>query len=358
MSINLNPAHWHYFAEGAANLILKSDLPEYRNKLLRVRKLAPGSPTTSDINHFYQTQVLPILGDYYVGTELVDLPPGFAAAINSRLPAEGQRNDKPLDENETQAFLMESVYDSPDYRQESFKVKSTTFTLCRLPITDANVEDNNNIQEIVLEFKPKWLVPSPNSGDTSLRCRTCALAYNRGKTPGLCPLDLVSNDAAVVERAFAAEFANLSRHLDPTVYPVAEIVARGLYQSELLDKLKQLQSLDGRGILWYDSTEEEIDDDFLTAMAARDCTLFINIKLNNVNTSPCETGEKASRAEKIVNVGGTDYSIRLKIADIDLKNPSPEKRQYWADIERGLIKENWYYKKTLPVCTSLARGTV
>jgi hypothetical protein len=354
----MDPAHWHYFAEGAANLILKSDLPEYYNKLLRMRKLVPGSPTTTDINHFYQTQVLPVLGDYYVGTELVALPAGFVAAINSRPPAEGQRNDKPLDENESHAFLMESVYDSPDYRQESFKVNSTTFTLCRLPITDGTIDDNNSIQEIVLEFKPKWLAPSPNSGDTSLRCRTCALAYKRGKNPGLCPLDLVSNDAAVVERAFAAEFASLSHHIDPVAYPVAEIVAHGLYQSELLDKLKQLQELDGRGILWYDSAQKKIDNDFLTAMAARDCTLFITIKLNYACSSSCATGGVASYAEKIVNVGGTDYPIRLKIADIDLKNPSPEKCQYWTEIERGLIEENWYYKKELPVCTSLAKGTV
>lgn len=346
------PSDWYYFAEGAANLILLSNLPKYRNQLLRVRKLAPGSPSAADINDFYQTQVLPLLGDYYVSTKLISLPKGFVASINSRPPAEGQRNDKPLDENESHAFLMESVFDSPDYRQESFKIKSTTFTICRLPSTDHTV--NDTIKEIVLEFKPKWLLPSPNSGEKSLRCRTCALAYKRGKKPGICPLDLMSESFDVIERAFTSEFSKLSSHVDTDAYPVAKIVARGLYKSEPLEKLKQLQTLDSHGIIWYNSAEKKIDQDFLTAMAARDCTLFITIKFD-VDKG---TSLTASPTAKTVRVGETDYSLSLKIADIDLKNPSAEKRKYWADIETGLIEEKWYYREDLPACKSLVSANM
>lgn len=345
MSEVLRPSDWYYFAEGAANLILVSNLPKYRNQLLRVRKLAPGSPSAADINGFYQTQVLPLLRDYYVSTKLISLPAGFVASINSRPLAEGQRNDKPLDENECHAFLMESVFDSPDYRQESFKIKSTTFTVCRLPITDCSVDDT--IKEIVLEFKPKWLLPSLNSGAKSVRCRTCALAYKRGKKPGICPLDLMSESFDVVEGAFTSEFSKLSSYIDTDAYPVAKIVARGLYKSEPLEKLKQLQSLDNHGIIWYNSGEKKIDQNFLTAMAARDCTLFITIKFDK------ETSLTASPTAKTVRVDETDYSISLKIADIDLKNPSAEKRKYWADIETGLIEEKWYYREDLPTCKSL-----
>lgn len=310
-------------------MILKSRLPQYSGTLLRVRKHVPGSPSTIQVNEFYQKQVIPVLGQYYVGTQLVKLSAGFVKAINKRKPAENQRNDTPLDEAEDHAFLMESAFDS-SLEHETVKIKSCSLTLCR---------SQQEVREIVLEFKPKWLLKSPNSGDKSIRCRTCALAFMRGKKPGICPLDLVSNEYEVVLNAFERYLDGTSEYI-PKGYPIAEIVAKALFQSPLLDQLKKLQSLDRRGILGFDE-EEELDDEFLVATAARDCTLFVSLR---------EHGEPDADTIKI---GDGEFLVGLKLADIDLKNPSKAKREYWAGIERSLVEDEWYYKTDLPSCRAL-----
>lgn len=328
----LKPGDWSYLAEGAANLILKSSLDKYAGKLLRVRKYVPGSPSTVQVDAFYKKHVIPVLKDIYVKSELVELAPGFVKSINERAPARNQRNDAPLDETETHAFLMESAFDS-NLKIESKKIKGSTLTLCR--------DEEGSIKEVVVEFKPKWLLTSPNSGEHSRRCRTCALAYMRGKNPGICPLDLVSSDYNIVQEAFKHHLKGSEEYV-PNI-PLAEIMSKTLFQAEVFDKLTQLQTLDSRGILWYDD-KEELDEDFLVATAARDCTMFVSIRKGSIALKP---------TDKVVEVGES-YVVGVKLADIDLKNPSKAKREYWAGIERSLIKEEWYYKNNLPSCRALS----
>lgn len=334
----LKPEDWEYFAEGAANMILKSRLPQYSGTLLRVRKYVEGSPSTVRVNEFYQKNVIPILGDYYVGTRLVNLSQGFVKTINEREPAETQRNDTPLDDAEEHAFLMESAFDS-NLKTNTVKIKSSLLTLCSTP-------DNGELQEVVLEFKPKWLLKSPNSGEQSIRCRTCALAFKRGKKPGICPLDLVSDDYDIVFRSFERYLDGASEYV-PNKFPLADIVATALFRSPLLGKLKKLQQLDKRGILGYNNTGEELDEDFLVATAARDCTMFVSVR--------CKLDVKTGKeSDKCVNVGGKEFVVGLKLADIDLKNPSKAKREYWAGIERSLLEDGWYTNTDLPSCRALS----
>lgn len=330
----LKPEDWQYFAEGAANMILKSDLPRYGGKLLRVRKYVPGSPSTVLVNDFYQKHVVPVLKETYVSSQLVNLSEGFVHAINIRPPAKKQRNDAKLDEDETHAFLMESAFDS-SLTITSHKIKACSITLCNSP--------SGKLEEVVVEFKPKWLLLSPNSGENSIRCRTCALAYMRGKKPGICPLDLVSEDYKVVHAAFEQNLKG-SEEFVSSEFPLSDVISKALYKSEVFEKLKRLQAMDVRGIARY-SNDEDLDENFLVATAARDCTMFVSVRIGST---------PAKNSDKIVTVGETDYIVSLKLADIDLKNPSQAKRDYWLGIERSLIDDKWYYKKEIPVCRALA----
>lgn len=329
----LSPSNWSYLAEGAANLILRSSLPQCAGKLLRVRKHVPGSPSTVQVNEFYQEHVIPVLGDTYVQSELVSLAPGFVKAVNEREPAPNQRNDAKLDENESHAFLMESAFDSK-LHTESKKIKSCTLTICK--------DDSGTQQEVVVEFKPKWLLPSPNSGSESIRCRTCALALMRGKKLGICPLDLVSNEYGTVHKAFE-KYLKGSEEYVPSL-PLADILAKTLFQADVFQKLTKLQQLDTRGILGYD-TNEQLDEGFLVATAARDCTMFVSIK---------EGDAKTKSTDEVISVGERSFVVGVKLADIDLKNPSDAKREYWAGIERSLIDDKWYYNPDLAPCRALA----
>lgn len=314
-------------------MILKSSLPQYEGRLLRVRKYVPGSPSTVDVNEFYIKQVIPVLQESYVSSELVSLSTGFVHTINERSPAANQRNDNKLDEDETHAFLMESAFDST-LQNKSHKIKSCILTLCYGP--------DGEFKEVVVEFKPKWLLLSPNSGSDSKRCRTCALAYMRGKKPGICPLDLISGDFGVVHHAFE-QYLKGSEEWVPSEYPLADILSKALFKAVIFDKLRELQKLDRKGILAYDAGAE-LDMDFLLATAARDCTLFVSIRKG-------KTAVKSS--ESVVTVGSDDFIVGLKLADVDLKNPSQAKRDYWAGIERTLIDDGWYSKDEIAPCRAL-----
>lgn len=340
--IQIDPDDWEYFSEGAANMIFKSSNPIFKNQLLRIRKKASDNSaeivTAAKINDFFQKHVRPVLGDYYVKNQLVNLPNNFAKTINSREPSPHQRNDSPLDEEEPHAFLMESVFNS-SLSASTIKGKGYQLAICKAP-------DSDDTQEILFEFKPKWLLQSPNSGDKSVRCRTCALAFMRGKKPGICPLDLVSEDYSVILKAFTQLLKDSDK--DPKLMNVnlPEIIATSLYKSDVFTKLIQLQKLDARGILWYKFHEEEVDDDFLLATAARDCTLFVTIKKPDPDY-------QLEVTDQIIDIEGSKYLSRIKLADIDYKPPSPSKREYWTGIEDKLIENDWYYRTDIQVCRAL-----
>lgn len=197
------------------------------------------------------------------------------------------------------------------------------------PVT---LEDNHGVfltdmtamgTDTVLQFKPKWLLQSPNAPADSVRCRTCALraqrqaANKQGLTlpPGAtwCPLALVSGDKEERQAAAAAILkANACDWLSDGASQLADLFA----SHSLLALLRQHQMrLDPHGILESLSEGKDLRD-LCIAMTIRDCTLFI----------------------KSCN-GKFDEKTEMKLADLDMKASKVDK---WADIERRLIDEGWY----------------
>jgi inositol-pentakisphosphate 2-kinase len=72
--------------------------------------------------------------------------------------------------------------------------------------------------------------------------------------------------------------------------------------------------LDPLGVLINDKSNEN----FRAAMTLRDCTVFVRF--------PADAAD--------------DHLIEARIGDLDLK--SPDKSQYWKDMENALIDEGWY----------------
>lgn len=204
----------------------------------------------------------------------------------------------------------------------------------------------------VIEFKPKWLVQSPNAPKDSKRCRQCArearsnaeLARSRGPLRhSFCPFDLVSKapedrfraSREIIEPEFLFT-PNSPRLSAPPLGKVERLrkvdhFTTWLGNNTLLPRLQELQiSLDRKGILKADSNDET----FLVAMTLRDCTVFLRYD-------------------------GVDGVIEARIGDLDVK--SPRKAEYWKEIERALIDEGWYLgtekeEDTQPLTCSLSRG--
>jgi len=197
----------------------------------------------------------------------------------------------------------------------------------------------HGLAETVMEFKPKWLAQSPSAPADAKRCRQCArfARVNAGHArkheapvSSYCPLDLISKCPA--ERLAAAR-----KMLAPASPSPAAMTrfAHWLETNTLLPKLHEYESqLDKKGPLFAD----ENDENFLTIMTLRDCTVFLRFQGDGKDPNT---------------------KIEARIGDLDLK--SPDKKGYWYETEKQLIDEGWYHgcensQDTQPLDCRISRG--
>ncbi len=143
-------------------------------------------------------------------------------------------------------------------------------------VTDMSAE--NYGYYACVEFKPKWLAQSPSAPSGSRMCRTCALRAMRSAgeeypKPSFCPLSLMSEDKAKVAAALDV-VTKIAKYGDTLTEAAQASLIDLLYKSPLLRLLRKLQSeKDPLGVLRTDLQNQ----DFLTAMTLRDCTLFLKV---------------------------------------------------------------------------------
>ncbi|KAF8242569.1 hypothetical protein K440DRAFT_648161 [Wilcoxina mikolae CBS 423.85] len=298
MSIPTLPAETQlsYLAEGAANVIYRLTPPS--RFLLRLRKtLASSQPNLSAYNYLSTTAYPLFPAHLLVATTLIRLPPSLLASENSRLKAleaSGQRPKKRhgmyLDTEEEFGFLVADM----------------------TPYTP---------RQILVEFKPKWVVQSPSAPEGARRCRTCALRAMKRQGDGFCPLDLASGEKRRVSRAMEFILPNKA----PKGFEVVggweeerkvlrEKVVGFLLESELMGVLKGLQKrLDPEGPLG------SMGDRFTDAMTVRDLTVFLRVDMD------------------------VDPGVECGVGDLDMKTKEGGKEEYWRATEKTLIEEGWYY---------------
>lgn len=192
--------------------------------------------------------------------------------------------------------------------------------------TDAAGDPN----EIMIEFKPKWLTQSPSAPASASRCRNCArsalrlrVGDNRTSTPArLCPLDLLlcRDDAAALDRVMAA----LASSVDPAS-PQHERLRQWFRTNTLIPQLRDAQRcLDPVGPL----TAETNEPDFLRAMTLRDCTCYVRVSLD------------------------AGMPVEAKLGDLDMKNAAVKER-HWREVEQTLRDSGCYVEEETPRQTTL-----
>jgi inositol-pentakisphosphate 2-kinase len=236
--------------------------PRLDGKLLRLRKALPSSQSNLQAYHDLHNVFFPLFpSSLLVEQDLVELPAGLLHAENAvvrKRETSGLRSKKRvglyLEESEPYGFL----------------------------VTDMTADFMKG--EVLVEFKPKWVLPSPSAPSGWKRCRTCALRAQRntkkaakGETleTGFCPLDLASGDRDRVTKAV--------RHLVPKVekLPPGQMqgllekrISEFLLETPMLSILKERQgALDKLGVLKTDPN----DLGFLRATTLRDCTVYIKV---------------------------------------------------------------------------------
>jgi len=262
-----------------------------------------------------------------VNTTLIRIPLPVLQRENSRLKEleataarPQKRHGMYLEESEQYAFLIADM--SPH--------RSVKSPIVSPPIPGAAVGTGaaETTREVLVEFKPKWVVQSPSAPATWKRCRTCALRRMKSAgehaEAGFCPLDLASYSESRVRRAVKQlvphhapkGFLHLpGKNWEDEKVLLEDKVVKFLLESPLMKVLADLQTrLDPNGPL-----ETTIGSDFLTAMTVRDLTVFLKVDMD----SP---------------VGG----VVIGIGDLDMKVAKEGKEKYWRDLERRLIRDGWY----------------
>ncbi|KAA8911070.1 hypothetical protein TRICI_003932 [Trichomonascus ciferrii] len=308
MTASLVYMGWRVYAEGGANVLYTNE-GRLAGKLLRLRKKHKYKVSTKEVYDFMKDELVPYLGNtWIIRFELVRVPRGFYSAL-------GNTKEK-LDLSEEYGLLVENA--RFDQIEDIRPSRKTDLTYGSLEIRKLQ----HGTTSVFLEFKPKWLVQSPNAPASAKCCRTCAHRAMTNRPKGFCPLDLGSGDPYRVRRAVKALLGNAVNNNE---IPLEDIVTTYFLETNLLQSLRRLQALDTRGILNYHESKD-LDKNFFLAMSSRDCTLFLEIFDQNVG------------GNTPVSVNGTYYWVKAKLADLDLKNP--KKRSQWAAVEANL--QPWY----------------
>jgi inositol-pentakisphosphate 2-kinase len=248
--------------------MIKND-PIFNHKLLRLRKSngLAADPEVQVLEKFKQLKEFfePLLTpDLILEQHLVKLPAHLVKNLNTQLtrldeasedviPARRRKNSF-LEETEQYAFLVEDMTPAFD-------------------------------QDILLEFKPKWLVQSPSAPSDWKRCRTCALQARRDFARGsvstepqsrICPLDLASGDLARVRKAVQGIVDRSKAKYSAQASIIVDKATEFLIQTPLIARLTRLQSeLDQKGPLKADLGSL----DYIKCMTLRDCTVFLKVRL-------------------------------------------------------------------------------
>jgi inositol-pentakisphosphate 2-kinase len=308
MTASLVYAGWQVYAEGGANVLYANE-GALAGQLLRLRKKHKYKVSTKEVYDFMKDDLVPYLGDVWIiHFELVRIPRGFYSVLGNSM--------EKLDLGEEYGLLVENArFTQIEDINPSHK---TDLTYGSLEIRELQ----HGTTSVFLEFKPKWLIQSPNAPVSAKCCRTCAHRAMTQRPKGFCPLDLGSGDPYRIRRAVKTLLGSVVNY---NGIPLEDIVTTYFVETSLLQALRRLQALDSRGILNYHESKD-LDKNFFMAMSSRDCTLFLEIFDQNI----------AGDTPVIVN--GTSYWVKAKLADLDLKNP--KKRSQWAAVESKL--QPWY----------------
>ncbi|CUS11979.1 unnamed protein product [Tuber aestivum] len=334
-----------YLAEGAANIIYRLSaapgappVDGYVNRLLRLRKALPSAqPNLLAYSHLLHTFHPLFPSHLLVPTTLIRVPRSVILRENVNLLQMENAGKRPAkrrglyleEEAEDYGFVILDM--SPRAIEDLPPTPPDIDGAIAPPISGVTAEEFKSkgflTRQILVEFKPKWVVQSPSAPANWRRCRTCALRLQKHGKPSHCPLDLSSQEEPRVR--------NTLQHILPSIQPknlqlrhgeawedarkvIEDQAADFLVSSELMPLLKRLQlEMDPLGpIMAAREGSQYCRERFVTAMTIRDLTIFLRIDL--------------------------DGGVEARIGDLDLKTGEAGKWDYWANVEQTLITSGYY----------------
>ncbi|KAF8420505.1 inositol-pentakisphosphate 2-kinase-domain-containing protein [Tirmania nivea] len=386
-----------YVAEGAANIIYRFSLPSGFHKgvlpsrvdkthLLRLRKALPSGSPNLPAFAALQKVFFPLFPkEFILDTRIIRIPRGLIEKENAILKKREEEGDRPAKRAGLYLVGPPPLPGTPVY---GIGEKPTLFERHGFLVEDmtpaapgVDAESGRYRREVLVEFKPKWLLPSPSAPVGARRCRTCALRIlreykkhgtivvgNGSGNPGhWCPFDLASGDLHRIRLAVRGMLSQKGAMLtgwkeanggkgEINGYErmILEDKVVGYFYGpkgkKLLGLLKEYQrdwdqhgpaaifgekgdkntepldSEDGHDREWGDEWSENVKK-YLMVMTIRDLTLFLKVDLSVPPTR---------------DLDASDESVQVRIGDLDIKSPRNGKAKYWIDVERKLCEGGWY----------------
>ncbi|KAF2179343.1 hypothetical protein K469DRAFT_716345 [Zopfia rhizophila CBS 207.26] len=356
----LNAVFFQYLAEGAANVVFS--ITDYHSQLSPFHR---AFVFTDDEDGY-------VLPSYQFYGKVIRVPKDNEHTLDGQRIKDGFENDvKPLFRNGFLHHLMEHEpveFDSHiamalDLELRYVHSDGTTErprrhegairheTQIALLMTNMSSTPGTSF---TIEFKPKWLVQSPNAPRNAYRCRTCAMrAYanwkekepdEENKHPPaktyICPLYLFNGDEQIVgpwvhEKILQLipSFVNPGQE-DGVVGAITTYLTKGdgfaLLQhlgimQKALDPIGVLNHLDATGNHLYSTESNEsdllgIEHQLRLAMTLRDCSMFVKVYYSRQT-----------------------IAVESKLGDLDFK--SVEKVPGWIEKEKRLVEGGFYMGK-------------
>ena len=301
---------FEYLAEGAANVvwtvrnlsILHTEQAlEQQDYVLRLRKDRPHLASVRESVEAFNTHIRPLFDpSILLSPKLILLPIELIDLMNAELHTmEDDAHDPVRPTNRRGVYL-------PDHSTEPYGVL----------LPDLSPKGG---QDVLLEFKPKWLVQSPSAPANATKCRNCALRDMRGAqgivqgrgSHAYCPIDLLSDSENTREMALSSISSRHER---------AQKLTGQDFKNKVQPLLRHIQMLQRKFCSVSLRDFEHSHSDLRIAMALRDCSVFLQVNV--------KTGEPRIHG--------------VKLADLDLKVPDAAKLRKWAEMERDLISGGWY----------------
>jgi len=309
-------------------LIGESTLTNTTGKLLRVPKAGTRAFKHDELQEYWETAVRPLFGDEdLVQQFLVKLG---GRDIVSRLNAVLQKHDASRREDfkGSQVDVAEYGMLVEDMRKS---MRPFSFSIIILYPSHTNRPIPEHPQDITFEFKPKWLLQSPNAPPTAIRCRNCAREASRhhmsGKPPKtggiLCPLDYL--ECGTEPEALERVLTHLAKksHINLFTIPKSQYdhLVTWFKTNTLLPRLREAQLANDRSSGPLNASPNN-DTGFPLAMTLRDCSCFVRVR---------------ARTEEDSHIP----HIEAKLADLD-KKKWEAKMGYWQKTERDLAEGGFY----------------
>lgn len=318
-----------YFNEGGANILFSIHVdPTYQESTQQLKSYLEGRllrlPKAGRESKTLEKELVSILGhNHVIKHEACIVDSGIISQLNIYL---GQLEDC-----------------TPKRRRHEYISVSCgcSHGSCWL-VTDMRAKEDKG--QVMVHFKPKWLVQSLSAPNTARRCRTCSMQASQGvrRTTTHCPLGLVSGDKIFVDKEILAILKTQQPVSVGMTGDIERAITQFFYRDgggfDILQKLRVLQEEnDQDGIIkfverYYNSDKRSNTklEAIARAMTLRDCSLYILL---------------GSRE-------GDGYDIEARLGDLDIKVPEPgshfveekteKKLQKWVAVEHRLINGGWY----------------